>query len=314
MRILRFTLLQSYIQSIQKNKRKALLLINTGIFLSIFAVSSAIISFFIERDISKKQSEILEYQISIKETSTLISDLEMMFNQYGESIKNEENIRVDKQFFSETKLGNKVFSANDFYTPYIQLMDKEIEDLERAISTEEDEEYGIMSAVDLFDINSKFNQDILVMIKDAWDKEDIDRFTNSVIEVSNAYKEVKKINFENYRTKKKFQTLEEILSEIEEYEKLHVNYTDSQLIDDYFIILAFEFAFNKWIFDFLYLIKGGASSEEEFLQELNKEILVLSQKEKNIILITFLFQFLVFIIIQVFEVNSINFNFKKRLL
>ena len=314
MRILRFTLLQSYIQSIQKNKRKALILINTGIFLSIFAVSSAIISFFIERDISKKQSEILEYQITIKETSTLISDLEMMFNQYGESIKNEENTRVDKQFFSETKLGNKVFSANDFYIPYIQLMDKEIEDLERAISTDEDEEYGIMYAVDLFDINSKFNQDILVTIKDAWDKEDIDRFTNSVIEVGKAYKEVKKIKFENYQTKKKFQTLEEILTEIEEYERLHVNYTDSRLIDDYFVILDFEFALNNWIFDFLYLIKGGASSEEEFLKELNKEILVLSQKEKNIILITFLFQFLVFIIIQVFEVNSINFNLKKRLL
>ena len=84
MRILRFTLLQSYIQSIQKNKRKALILINTGIFLSIFAISSAVISFLIEREISKKQSEILEYQITIKETSTLISDLEMMFNQYGE--------------------------------------------------------------------------------------------------------------------------------------------------------------------------------------------------------------------------------------
>ena len=126
MRYLRFTLLQSYILSIQKNKRKALLLINCGIFIAIFAVSSAIISFFIERDISEKQSEILQYQIQIKEGSTMMADLEAKFNQYSLSIKNEEDSRVDKQFFSETKLGNKVFSANDFYIPYIQYSAKEI--------------------------------------------------------------------------------------------------------------------------------------------------------------------------------------------
>ena len=37
--------------------------------------------------------------------------------------------------------------------------------------------------------------------------------------------------------------------------------------------------------------------------EKNEEIIDLSKKEKNIILLTFLFQFLVFVIIQVFEIN-----------
>tara|TARA_B100000989_G_C19510040_1_gene458511 strand:- start:843 stop:1784 length:942 start_codon:yes stop_codon:yes gene_type:complete len=313
MRLLRFTLLQSYIQSIQKNKRKALLLINTGIFLSIFAVTSAIISFFIETDISKKQSDILEYQISIKESSTIIADLEMMFNQYTQSIKNEENIRVDKQFFSETKLGNKVLSVNDFYSPFIRYSAKEMEDLERAISTEEDDEYGLMTIVDLFDVNNKFNKDILKSIKESWDEEDIEEFTSSIVSVGKAYKELKKINFENYKFKK-FQTLEEIFLEIKQYETLHINNSNSKIRDDYFTILEFEFAFKNWIFDFLKLLKGVSLSEEEYLIEINEEILILSKKEKNIILITFLFQFLVFIIIQVFEVNSINFNLKKRLL
>ena len=313
MRILRFTLLQSYIQSIQKNKRKALLLINTGIFLSIFAVSSAIISFLIERDISKKQSEILELQISIKEGATMIADLEMTFNQYAESIKNEENIRVDKQFFSETKLGNKVFSVNDFYAPFIQYSSKEIEDLERAISSEVDEEFGSMTLVDLFDINNKFNQEILDAIKVAWSQKDVDNFTSSVLRVGKAYKEIKKINFENYKFNE-FQSLEEIFSEIKEYENLHINNSNSKIRDDYFTILDFEFAFKNWIFDFIYLIKAFSSSEEDTLKEINEEILILSNKEKNIILITFFFQFLVFIIIQVFEVNSINFNLKKKLL
>ena len=267
MRYLRFTLLQSYILSIQKNKRKALLLINCGIFIAIFAVSSAIISFFIERDISEKQSEILEYQIQIKEGSTMMADLEAMFNQYSLTIKNEEDIRVDKQFFSETKLGNKVFSANDFYIPYIQYSAKEISDLERAISTEEDDEYGSMSIADLFDINNKFNQ---------------------------------------------FQTLEEISLEIKEYETFHLNSSNSKLIDDYFIIMNFDFAIKKWFSSFLYLMKSFGAADEDFLNEINQEIIDLSKKEKNIILLTFLFQFFVFVIIQVFEINSINFSIRKN--
>ena len=313
MRFLRFTLLQSYILSIQKNKRKALLLINSGIFIAIFAVSSAIISFFIERDISQKQSEILQYQISIKEGNTMIADLEAMFYQYSLSIKNEENSRVDKQFFSETKLGNKVISANDFYIPYIQYSAIEILDLERAISTEEIDEYGTMSIVDLFDINNKLNQELIELIKETWSQEDIDDFTNSIKKVGKAYKEVKKIDFENYELKK-FQTLEEISLEIKEYETFHLNSSNSKLIDDYFILINFDYAVKIWFSSFLYLIKSVGAADDDFLKETNEEIINLSQKEKNIILLTFLFQFFVFIIIQVFEINSINFSVRKKLI
>ena len=313
MRYLRFTLLQAYISSIQKNKKKALLLINTGIFFSIFAVSSAIISFFIERDISKKQSEILEYQISQKEGSTLISDLEMMFNQYTISIKNEENVRVDKQFFSETKLGNKIFSANDFYAPYLQYSAKEISELERAISTEEIDEYGSMSIADLFDINNKYNQELIEIIKETWSQEDIDSFTDSILDVGKAYKEVKKINFEDYKFKK-FQTLEEISLEIKKYKTFHINNSNSKLIDDYFTVINFDYAVKIWFSNFLNLIKSFGSGEKYTLNQLNKEIIILSKKEKNIILVTFFFQFLVFIIIKVFELNSINFNLRKKMI
>ena len=312
MRFLRFTLLQSYILSIQKNKRKALLLINSGIFIAIFAVSSAIISFFIERDISQKQSEILQYQISIKEGNTMIADLEAMFYQYSLSIKNEENSRVDKQFFSETKLGNKVISANDFYIPYIQYAAIEISDLERTISTEEIDELGPMSIVDLFDINNKLNQELIKATKETWSQEDINNFTNSIKKVGKAYKEVKKIDFENYELKK-FQTLEEISLEIKEYETFHLNSSNSKLIDDYFILLKFDYAIKVWFSNFLYLIKSFGAAEDDYLNEINEEIINLSQKEKNIILLTFLFQFFVFIIIQVFEINSINFSVRKKL-
>ena len=309
MRFLRFTLLQSYILSIQKNKRKALLLINSGIFIAIFAVSSAIISFFIERDISEKQAEILQYQITIKEGNTMLANLETMFNQYSLSIKNEEDSRVDKQFFSETKLGNKVVSANDFYIPYIQYSAIEISDLERNI--EEIDEYGSMSIASLFDINNKLNQELIEAIKETWSQEDIDNFTNSIKKVGKTYKEVKKIDFENYEFKK-FQTLEEISFEIKEYETFHLNSSNSKLIDDYFTIINFDYAIKVWFSNYLYLMKSFGAADDDFLNETNEEIINLSQKEKNIILLTFLFQFFVFIIIQVFEINSINFSIRKK--
>ena len=73
MRFLRFTLLQSYILSIQKNKRKALLIINTGIFFSIFAFSSATVSFFIEKKISDIQNELMVTQIETRNANNMIS-------------------------------------------------------------------------------------------------------------------------------------------------------------------------------------------------------------------------------------------------
>ncbi len=309
MKFSRFTFLQSYFLSIQKNKKKALLLINIGIFFSIFAVSSAIISFFIEMKISKKQSEILQYQVEVKETDNLITDLELMFNQYQLSIKNEESNRVDKQFFSETKLGNKVFSANDFYIPFIQYSEKEIQDLELVT---EDEYYEGMSTADLFDINHEFNQDLIEAIKLAWPKEDVDDFIYSIVELDKAYKAIKKINFENYKSKK-FQTFREIALEVKEYKSLHINNPNQQLIDDYFNLMAFDYAIKNWVDNFAYFIKSLKATDEDILNKINEEILILSKNEKNIILTTFLLQFLVFVIIQVFEVNSINFNLKKRL-
>ena len=44
----------------------------------------------------------------------------------------------------------------------------------------------------------------------------------------------------------------------------------------------------------------------------NGEIILLSTKEKNIIFITFIFQFFIFIIIQVFEINSLNHSLKRK--
>ncbi len=311
MRYLRFALLKTYIASIQKHKKKALLLINTGIFFSIFAVSSAIVTFFIERNISIKQSEIIKVQIEIKESSSSISDFEMMIDKLDLSLKNEEDTRVDKQLFSETKLGNKIFSAKDFYTPFLQYTKRELKDLEKAII--DDEEFENMNFSSLLDINSEFNKEIINTIEQSWSEELVQEFTESIILANKRYNVVKKINFEEYEFPK-YQSLEEISQEIREYEKFHINKSGPKLIDDYFAVIDFEYAMKKFFTQYLILWKSINTLEKDYLEELNNEILDLSKKEKNIIFITFLLQFLIFIIIQIFELNSINLSFKKKIL
>ena len=56
-------------------------------------------------------------------------------------------------------------------------------------------------------------------------------------------------------------------------------------------------------------------SDGEFIKEIEQKIIDLSNKEKNIILLTFIFQFIIFVIIQLFEVSSVNqgqINFLKK--
>ena len=54
------------------------------------------------------------------------------------------------------------------------------------------------------------------------------------------------------------------------------------------------------------LLKDLEWSDGEYIKEKEQKIIDLSNKEKNIILLTFIFQFIIFVIIQLFEVSSVN--------
>ena len=63
MRLLKLSILINYL-SLNKNIKKALRVINIGIFLSIFAVSSAVISLYIENEISDLEYELASWSES----------------------------------------------------------------------------------------------------------------------------------------------------------------------------------------------------------------------------------------------------------
>ena len=54
-----------------------------------------------------------------------------------------------------------------------------------------------------------------------------------------------------------------------------------------------------------------ANLEQESIKDLKKEILELSNKESKIIIFAFIFQLMVFFIIQFFEISSIQKEFKN---
>ena len=309
MRILRFTLLQSYFSFINKNKKKALILINVGIFFTIFAISSAIISFVIEKKISDNQNDLLAIQISDMETSTFISSFEAMFNNFGLALDNEERNRIEKQYLSETKLGNKIFSENDFYSPYINFVGKELKEFKRQV--EDDSLDSVFKLEDMLDINHEYNQEILIYMKTLWEEDEIKKYTDAVELAKEKFEKVQKIDFENYKLNK-IPSFEDITEEILNYKSHHINRPDSKIFDDYFLALDFQFAIKVWVEQVLELIKRMHSYGQVEEETISKSILSLSNMEKNIILLTFIFQLIVFIIIQFFEVNSLDYNLRKR--
>ena len=303
MRYLRFTLLQSYILSIQKNKRKALLIINTGIFLSIFAFSSATISFFIEKKISDIQNELTITQISAREGNINISFFENEINKLSKFLNKESANTAKKRFIDEFKILNKINTTRDYYGSFIYYnlfaLEEEIAQMKKS--------YG----VNMFDKNDPFYIDeIIPSIKNSWDKETADKFIDSLDSVNEYMNKLLKINIENYLLQKPL-TLEEIINEIKNEDLNSLNQT-SQVLRDYTLVYDSFEQLTIFFTNLMNYLKGYKGNDDFLIEQYEKEILYYSNLEKNIILTTFVFQFIIFVIIQIFEINSVNFNLKKK--
>ena len=303
MRFLRFTLLQSYILSIQKNKRKALLIINTGIFLSIFAFSSATISFFIEKKISDIQNELTITQISARDGNNTISFFENEINNLSKSINKESVNTAKKRFIDEFKILNKINTTRDYYGSFIYYnlfaLEKEIVQMKKS--------YG----VNMYDKNDPFYTDqIIPNIKNSWDKENIDRFIDSLDSIDEYMNKLLNLNIENYLLQKPL-SLEEIINEIKNEDLNSLNQT-SQALQDYTLVYDSLDQLTIFYENLMNYLKAYKGNDDLLIEQYEKEILYYSNLEKNIILTTFVFQFLIFVIIQIFEINSVNFNLKKK--
>ena len=106
-------------------------------------------------------------------------------------------------------------------------------------------------------------------------------------------------------------TLIEIIYQTNEFKIYDLN-SSSQIYDDYILIIEYSDKFNEYLSRLLDIVKTMKFNNDKSIAQYKNDILDYSNLEKNIILITFIFQFAIFSIIQIFEINSINFNLKKR--
>jgi len=306
MRIFRFTLLQSYFSSIIKNKKKALVLINAGIFFSIFAISSAIISFFIEKKISDKQNELFYLQISSKQSSRFISIFESDFMTLINTVDAELVDSSEKRFWAEQKLGSQINNADDYFGPAIYYNIKMIESMDKFFLNDD----FIKGGFHYYDINDPIYLELIDLLKNNWSETEVDDFTNSIKNFGIFYKKLKKLNVNDY-SYKLIPSLKDITLEILNHEKDNINY-ESELRTNYFDSVSLNHSLIIWGEQMIKYFNSEKAFTDVEIQRINKEITKLSSNEKNIIMATFIFQFIIFIIIQIFEINSINFHLKRN--
>ena len=300
MRILRFILLNTNFLTNSKNKKKALMLINVGIFLTIFAITSALITFSVEKKIADKEEELIYLQISAKEYGKIITEIESALNMFESIFSYEEDSMIDKEYFANLKIGSRLISQNDFYKPYIYYA---LKDAQTMLSDFDEDDF------DIFDENNEFYQYIYEYISE-WAEDDLNAFKTAVKDFTENYKKIENINFIEFR-QKKIPTYQEIVDEIKKGEKIDL-LSNLQTGDYHTNVRDFDLATMNWMIQMLRFFKSYNTAEMNLIEEISIEILSLSKKEKNIILTTFIFQFFIFVIIQFFEINSFNINFKKR--
>ena len=294
MKLLKLSLLINYF-AIAKNSKRAIFLINVGLFLSIFALSAASISIYIENKVSNlefEHHEVSRAKSDDEKYTKMVIDYKNKIRQY----KNMEgSFEQNLEFLRLNQFGKAVSSPNDLqaYALYDLVKDEKL--FSEFVSILD---YNFLFDLDVFTDEEKKNYEIISKnIKKAFVS----------LEKLNS-KELEKIIFQ-----RSFRDLsKEIKSSMSNESKFKYLKDQGQ----------FEKVYNETIYlwedletIYSYLLRymnGSLITADENLEIINEEIIDLSKKEKNIILVAFLLQLFVFIIIQFFEISSVRIALKRK--
>ncbi len=297
MRFLRFTFFLEQIRS-SKNIEKFALIINAGIFFSIFAITSALITFFVEIKINKFQLErnkiVYEKRNVDKELEEITDMTEILFESFQEDLSTEQMYN----YLNLTKIGEIVITTNDTYLPQIYL-NLQILEMTKRIFNKENLNVMIDEVRTYFGEQSSGGQ----FLVDQLEKYSGNIITNFEKLDLKKYKKLSNKVF-NYNNK---DIIQEILDE--EGGLRGPIWNDRKLI--------LEMSKNLFYFLEDYQVYLGllSSGYKEDLLNTNKKIKKYSEMESYIILIAFMFQIILFIIIQFFEIKTTettNINNAKR--
>ena len=296
MKILRLSLLTRIVNS-AKDTKKYIFYINIGIFLSIFAISAASISFYIENKIDRIEFDLIQYQYDEKDNQNTLKELSVFNNIVQANLTSSKKIQNLYEHIASMGLGEYTISPEDIYLPsvYVQMTSN---DNQNFIELIEDGSFDAM--LKLFKelpINQKW--------KETTGEESINvsRFERSINKIKNStlFKEDFTNLHKNIFNYDFFKIENQIFNK-----SININDYDSQYYKDYLKLLNFH--------NDLIIILGVMNEYFEYLSLKNKEnisalnesIVYYSRIESQIIIFTFLFQFIVFTIIQFFEISSIQ--------
>ena len=285
MKFLRISLLLSLFSN-SKNQKKFLTYINIGLFLSFFAVSAAVISFVIETKIDKIEFELILLHKEKKTDQKLISDLVTIQSQVLSINTGGKALISLYEYTASTKLGEYTVSVNDVYLPSVFL---DTTDLELFLEF----------------IDPDFTEQFSEMIDEGFGKE-----SKQAKDLKQTFENIKKYkNFLNKDFSKYYKKLfnynsKEIAMEVRN--KKSINYYEDEIYEDY---LKLDTILNEIIIMLEILTEFYDlynTYYEEAISEENEKILNLSRSEARVIIFAFIFQFIVFLIIQYFEITSIQ--------
>lgn len=293
MKIINLSLLFKLI-SIKKNAKKFLVSINIGIFLSIFAISATIITFYTEAKIDQLEFDLQierKYRKQSADFSLVISNIR---NLYFLSLKSNEDLISLYENNSYSKLGQKTITIDDIYLPTIVTgpihTDKKVFQLFFA-------ENGLMEVFE-----KKFLE---TYEKDTWMVKDMYEVTKAL----KSYRNLLSKDNSNLNDRVFNYDLAYLDSQINNENV--ISYYDDPIYLEYIEVQNFFKEFKKFFYLMEIYTIDIASLEQESIKDLNKEILELSNKESKIIIFAFIFQLMVFFIIQFFEISSIQKEFKN---
>ena len=304
MRILRLSFLRQYFL-LSKNVKKALLIINIGIFLSIFAATSASISFYIEKKINEKEFLLIENQQGQRDISNTLSMFGSLMTLFDTMMINETSRESSSSLFSMTYFGDQTLSNKDFYLPIIFSAKKEVKDVSEFINVKIPyEEDGVTKEITMFEW-------ILFMIRD-WEEEDIKKFETIIEEFKLRADDVEKINMSIYEDKIFHSTYLDLLKEINNTDNNSISNYEHTIYINYKTTMDFNYATIYLLEEIQSLFRGVELEFATQIKKLNSEVSKLSNLEKNIIFIAFILQFIIFIIIQFFEITSVHREINKK--
>ena len=277
----------------KKNANKLLFFINVGIFLSLFAITSALITFYTEKKISNIEFELIKQHNDKKYYNDSLDEYSQLRNLLYTWSKHEKDITSLYQYNASTKLGKKLISVNDIYLPELYLNFESY-----------DAKYFDFFFDDLF-IN-----ELIQLVEEYYGKD-----SSTVKNITEDDKELKKYA---YLSKKDFSKSYEkifdynfssIVSDIYYGDQFFDN--DNPIYIDYKNLWKLMDVLDDLFFSIEVLTIDQASTVQGIIDILNDEVIRLSKKENQIIIIAFILQLLIFIIIQFFEVASIQSEIRK---